>query len=73
MCGFFDALGTDLGSMMQGKDEHKVHIRIGVWSDSISDERSSNWREFANLVKGVVDLAKRGTLHNTMLFLFDDN
>ena len=58
---------------MQGKDENKVHIRIGVWSASISDERSSNWREFTNLVKWVVDLAKRRTLHNTMLFLFTDN
>jgi len=71
--GFFDASGTGLGSMMQGKDANKVHIRIGVWSAAISDEKSSNWREFANLVKGVVERAKKGLLRNTLLFLFTDN
>jgi len=44
-----------------------------MWSASVSEERSSNWREFANLVKGVVSQAKKGALLNTLLFLFTDN
>ena len=59
--------------MIQGKDEDKVHVRIGVWSASIADEMSSNWREFANLVKGVVNLEKQERFSNTLLFLFTDN
>lgn len=71
--GFYDALGIGLGNMMQEKDENEARIRIRAWSASISDERSSNWRELTNLVKGLVDLVIRGVLRNTLLFLFADN
>ena len=71
--GFFDASGTGLGSMMQGNDEGNVIIRIGVWSTSVSNEMSSNWREFSNLVEGVKEAAEKGRLNNALLFLFTDN
>ena len=71
--GFFDASGRGLGSMIQGTDESKVTIRIGVWSTSEAEENSSNWKEFSNLVNGVEDEAKKGRLFHAMLFLFTDN
>ena len=71
--GFFDASGSGLGSMLQGKDESQILIRIGTWSEEIESETSSNWKEFANLVRGVIELAEKGVLSGALLILFTDN
>ena len=42
MYGFIDTSGGGLGSMLQGKDERELLIRIRVWSVSASLERLSN-------------------------------
>ena len=72
-CGFFDASGTGFGSTMQGKDTSKLTLRIGVWSCDIESERSSNWKEFGNAVKGIRKEAKAGNLHHALLFICTDN
>ena len=71
--GFFGASGAGLGSMVQGLDKNAITVRIGVWSASEAEENSSNWREFANMVKGIREDAAKGKLHNTLLFLCTDN
>ena len=71
--GFFDASGTGLGSMFQGKDETVISIRIGTWSCTISEERSSNWKEFGNVVKAIRSEAKKGRLTDSLVFIFTDN
>ena len=60
--GFVDASGRGLGSMVQGEDESTLLVRIGVWSSSLSKERSSNWKEFSNLVQTIRDEAHQGKL-----------
>jgi len=71
--GFADASGRGLGSMMQSQDEAEIRIRIGVWSTSQSEERSSNWREFTNVVEAIIQEAMRGRLHLAIVFVFTDN
>ena len=71
--GFADASGGGLGSMFQGNDEDSINIRIGVWSSTLSKERSSNWREFKNVVEAVLTEARKGRLFQTVVFLFTDN
>ena len=70
---FFDASGSGLGSMLQGKDKNSMMLRIGVWSTQESKEESSNWREFSNTVKGIKEEAAKGTLRHALLFLCTDN
>ena len=71
--GFYDASGRGLGSTLQSSDESKLRLRVGVWSASASQERSSNWKELSNLVEGLEEEAKRGKLTNALLFFFTDN
>ena len=73
MYGFVDASGRGLGSMVQDEDESGLHVRMGVWSTTLTKERSSNWKEFSNLVQTVKDQARRRKLINSVLFMFTDS
>ena len=66
--GFADASGGGLGSMLQGKDEDSLDIRIGVWSSTQSKEMSSNWREFRNVVEAVLTEAMKGKIYHAVVF-----
>jgi hypothetical protein len=50
-----------------------IDLTYGTWGSETS-QQSSNFREFANFVRRVEQLVKRGTLKKgTDLFLFTDN
>lgn len=48
-------------------------MRIGVWSASQSSEKSSNWREFSNVVSAMIEEAVKGRLYQAVVFMFTDN
>ena len=48
LCGFVDAFGVGLSSMMKGSYESKLATMIGMWSTNLSKERWFNWRKFSN-------------------------
>jgi hypothetical protein len=54
--GFGDTSGLAFGETIQIKD--KIWYEYGQWCSEVVEERSSNWREFANLVaflEGAID------------------
>ena len=69
--GFGDASGTGFGSTIQRSDG--IGYRIGVWSESETDEESSNWREFTNVVETLEEEAQSGSLSSTEVYFFTDN
>jgi len=71
--GLVDASGGGLRSMLQGKDERELLIRIGVWLVSALLERSSNLREFSNCFEAIREAAIKGLLYHAILFIFTDN
>lgn len=71
--GFGDASGLGYGSAVTQEGGKTLRVRVGTWKWTISQEKSSNWRELRNLVKLVKDLADAGKLRNCELFLFTDN
>jgi hypothetical protein len=69
--GFGDASGLAFGATLQIKD--KIWYEYGQWCSEAVEERSSNWREFANLVaflEGAIDEHGLGGLE---IFIFTDN
>ena len=53
-------------------DGNNIRFRIGVWG-SDTDECSSNWREFENLVSTIEEEARAGNLTDSHLILATDN
>jgi hypothetical protein len=68
--GFADASGSGFGSTVLGNDG--IRYRIGTW-DSDTQESSSNFREFENVVEALKEEAKAGHLRNALIFLCTDN
>jgi hypothetical protein len=68
--GFADASGSGFGSTVLGEDG--IRYRIGTW-DSDTQESSSNFREFENVVEALKEEAKQGHLRNALIFLCTDN
>jgi hypothetical protein len=68
--GFADASGSGFGSTVLGEDG--IRYRIGTW-DSDTQESSSNFREFENVVEALKEEAKQGHLKNALIFLCTDN
>jgi hypothetical protein len=68
--GFADASGSGFGSTVLGEDG--IRYRIGTW-DSDTEESSSNFREFENVVEALKEEAKQGHLRNALIFLCTDN
>jgi hypothetical protein len=68
--GFADASGSGFGStiMLEGG----IKYRIGTW-DSDTEEESSNFREFENVVDTLREEAEAGNLRNALIFLCTDN
>ena len=70
MYGFGDASGSGFGSSIQYS--LGLRVRHGIWgADAIN--KSSNFREFANLVETLEEEAAEGLLSGSELFLFTDN
>ena len=69
--GFGDASGMGFGvSVSFGQ---RLVYSYGIWSEEITNERSSNFRELGNLVEFWERAVSFGEMKNTELFLFTDN
>jgi len=69
--GFGDTSGTGFGSTIMQDDS--IGFRIGVWSKQETADKSSNWREFTNVVEALEEEAEGGTLSGTEVYFFTDN
>lgn len=68
--GFVDASKSGLGASIDtGKS---LSYRIGTWGKDSEDE-SSNWREFNNLVETLEEEAKLGNLDGAFMVIATDN
>ena len=68
--GFADAPGKGFGSTVLGKDG--TRYRIGIWDRDTEDE-SSNFREFENVVETLEEEAREGHLEGAVIHLCTDN
>jgi hypothetical protein len=68
--GFADASGKGFGSTVLGKDG--IRYRIGTW-DSDTEDESSNFREFENVVCALEAEARTGALDDAIIFMCTDN
>jgi hypothetical protein len=68
--GFGDASGKGFGSTVLGSDG--TRYRIGVWDRETEDE-SSNFREFENVVLSLEEEAEQGRLKDSLMSFFTDN
>jgi hypothetical protein len=68
--GFADASGSGFGSTVMGTDG--IRYRIGTWG-SDTEDCSSNFREFENVVEALKEEAREGHLRGALIFLCTDN
>jgi hypothetical protein len=68
--GFADASGTGLGASIT--TDEGIRVRIGTWGSDSQDE-SSNWREFENLVTTLEAEGERGNLNGAAVVMCTDN
>ena len=68
--GFADASGRGFGSTVLGRDG--IRYRIGTW-DKDTEEESSNYREFENVVLALEDEASRGHMRGAAIYMCTDN
>jgi len=68
--GFGDASGSGFGSSFTAKGE--IIYAHGQW-DELHRNKTSNFRELANIVYALERAQKQGTLKNSEVFLFTDN
>jgi hypothetical protein len=68
--GFGDASGLGFGAMIQIRDE--IWYEYGQWTE-IANEKSSNWREFTNLVEFLEGAVVKHKLGGSEIFIFTDN
>ena len=71
--GFGDVSGSAFGATLQAADSEEVQFEFGQWLVSATDEESSNWREFTNVVVFLESKAQEGLLDGCELFMFTDN
>jgi len=71
--GFGDASGTAFGATSQFQNSSDVHFQFGQWMSSVTQEESSNWREFTKLVECLEERGSDGQLHDAEAFMFADN
>ncbi len=67
---FADASGKGFGSTVLGQDG--TRYRLGLWDKDTEDE-SSNFREFENVVETLEKEAEGGLLKGAVIFLCTDN
>jgi hypothetical protein len=68
--GFADASGKGFGSTILG--ENGTRYRIGIW-DKDTEEQSSNFREFENVVEALEEEADNGNLEGAEIYMCTDN
>ena len=68
--GFADASGGGFGSTIEKEGE--VSYRMGVWGKD-EDSKTSNWKEFKNLVDALETEAKDGSLKGCLVILAVDS
>jgi hypothetical protein len=68
--GFADASGTGLGASVT--TDEGIRVRIGTWGVDSQDE-SSNWWEFENLVTTLEAQGERGNLQGADVVMCTDN
>ena len=68
--GFADASGSGFGSSFQLPTG--LSLRIGTWGKD-DEGKSSNWREFENVVEALEDQAAKGELADAVVYLATDN
>ena len=56
---------------MAGSEE--LHFEFGQWIASVTEEESSNWREFTNVVEYLERRGAAGHLDESEVFMFTDN
>ena len=71
--GFGDASGSAYGGVSQVAGAQQFHFQFGQWTARVSEEESSNWREFTNLVEYLEERGNLGMLHDGEVFMFTDN
>jgi hypothetical protein len=71
--GFGDASGSAFGATSQFQSSNEVHFEYGQWIASATEEESSNWREFTNVVEYLEGLGAAGKLDDCEVFMFTDN
>ena len=49
-----------------------MRYRIGIW-DRLTEDESSNFREFENVVLSLEEKAEQGRLDDSLVFFFTDN
>jgi hypothetical protein len=69
--GFGDASGLAFGATIQIGDQ--IWYEYGHWSSEVVEDKSSNWREFTNLVEFLEDAILRHKLAESEIFIFTDN
>jgi hypothetical protein len=69
--GFGDASGLGFGATIQIGDS--IWYEYGQWSEEVVEERSSNWREFTNLVEFLERSVKEHKLGGSEISIFTDN
>ena len=70
--GFGDASGRGFGSAIQ-LESGEVFYRTGLWSHTIIEEMSSNYKELRNLVESIEKAFSLGLLKGSQLMMFTDN
>jgi hypothetical protein len=68
--GFVDASGCGVGGAITTPTG--IRLREGVWGAD-SEEESSNWREYTNLVEFLEDEASQGNMENATVIICTDN
>jgi hypothetical protein len=69
--GFGDTSGPGFGATIQIAGE--IWYEYGQWALAITKEKSSNWREFTNLVEFIDRAVTKHDLDESEIFLFTDN
>jgi len=69
-----DASGTGLGSVCWKHGDPKLHAEFGSWMKSVTEEKTSNFRESANLVLRLKKLVNDGFVpKGSEVFIVTDN
>jgi hypothetical protein len=71
--GFGDASGSAYGASSQVAGADEFHFEFGQWIASVTEEESSNWREFTNVVEYLERRGADGHLDESEVFMFTDN
>ena len=73
MYGFGDASGPAFGASSEVMGRTGTHFEYGQWISTVTEEESSNWREFTNLVEYLEGRELTGDLRDSEVFMFTDN